>query len=1163
MKNIIFAYTGARTGLVYFVATLFFVVLFLFLPKYSLAAPNTDTMLGYWKFDGNVTDSSGDGNTGSLLYGSAFSGQSQATSFLNSGSATFPSLSSYIEVPNQPGVSPADGITFSMWLRFNQIPTGANQSIAGNYNGGDYSQGFEVFTNDGTINFSVGNGVVSVPTAGNITPGNWVNIIGTWDHANIRLYLDGALLGTMPYTTPVSYTGTVFRLGNFLGEMDEVRLYNRALTAGEISDLAFGNHTSIIWDGTSSIDYENIENWNLGIIPDPYTIINIPNVTNAPEFSQSEGVAGINILANSSLNIRSYNLKISDSGVFSNDGNFILENIGTQVIIGFINDTNSGTVTIEGAATGAELKTGSQYYNLTMNGTGSINSQPAALAIGGNLTCNNGIFNLLGNTVVHGNIVLNGGHLSASSASPISFYGNWYSQDTTSFAAGDSTVALVGADQAIAGSNTFYNLTSSSSVAKIITFQSGATQTIQNNLYLHGTQNNLINLRASTAGTAWRINPAGTVSIDYISVMDSNNIGVTPIDATSANIFDSGNNTNWIFDATNPQITIDYIAPVVSDALYSITGNVTDESNILEASFRIDADPTEFACAAGDGLFDEISETFICTPVSNLNEGVHTFYINIRDIYDNATPAAVDINVDTIAPTINYFSIPDTADSLVVTVNTFTASGANSYILTESATTPLLSNPNWSTTPQSSYSFTSAGAKTLYAWARDTAGNISISLNDAVNIVLPDIETPTISSIEAIANANSAQINWITNESASSRVEFGNTSSYGQSTAEQDLSALVQNHAVLISGLTSCTLYHFRVISRDEFLNQALGTDQSFTTGGCVTVVDDSDSSDCDLDKPGDAEITSIEAQSTTSLILEIDEASGDVDEYEIKYGTSSDNFQWNVDDIDEDDIDSFVINELSPGTTYYFKARAKNECEKGDWSDEMSEKTDSKVATNYSSEVKQTPIIEDKVEPAKEVINIQKDVESDNEPVFISADNEPEDNSSDEENDDSNDVKKNNVPITQECGPSSVEMIDGVAGLKKIKITGYGPPNTTLKVYVYSDDPTVLTVKTDKDGNWSYVLDGDLEDGEHQVYVAVTEDTGKITAKSNPLVFVKTAQAVSVVSSPSVSPTEKAKSSFMISAILISVTALFFALLIIGWRFRSQKTEEKVPNEF
>jgi hypothetical protein len=81
----------------------------------------------------------------------------------------------------------------------------------------------------------------------------------------------------------------------------------------------------------------------------------------------------------------------------------------------------------------------------------------------------------------------------------------------------------------------------------------------------------------------------------------------------------------------------------------------------------------------------------------------------------------------------------------------------------------------------------------------------------------------------------------------------------------------------------------------------------------------------------------------------------------------------------------------------------------------------------------------------------------------------------------------------------------------QKIHLSGKGLPNSFVTIYVYSD-PIVLTVKTDSEGDWTYELDKELENGKHEAYVAITDNTGKITAKSEPLFFVKTAQAVTII---------------------------------------------------
>lgn len=77
------------------------------------------------------------------------------------------------------------------------------------------------------------------------------------------------------------------------------------------------------------------------------------------------------------------------------------------------------------------------------------------------------------------------------------------------------------------------------------------------------------------------------------------------------------------------------------------------------------------------------------------------------------------------------------------------------------------------------------------------------------------------------------------------------------------------------------------------------------------------------------------------------------------------------------------------------------------------------------------------------------------------------------------------------------------------LTFSGVGPPDSIVTIFIYSD-PIVVTTRTDADGNWTYTLDNQLGEGQHQAYVTVTTDTGRVLEKSNPLAFfVSQAQAV------------------------------------------------------
>lgn len=131
------------------------------------------------------------------------------------------------------------------------------------------------------------------------------------------------------------------------------------------------------------------------------------------------------------------------------------------------------------------------------------------------------------------------------------------------------------------------------------------------------------------------------------------------------------------------------------------------------------------------------------------------------------------------------------------------------------------------------------------------------------------------------------------------------------------------------------------------------------------------------------------------------------------------------------------------------------------------------------------------------------------------------------------------------------IERVKRDDGEEVIRFSGRALPNTLVTVYVFSD-PIVVVVKTDKDGNWTYDLEKDLDNGNHEAYVAVTDTVGKITAQSSPLPFVKTAQAITIktaeaVSAPATaSPVERSKTSFFVIAVVLIASFLSMGAILI-----------------
>ncbi len=124
----------------------------------------------------------------------------------------------------------------------------------------------------------------------------------------------------------------------------------------------------------------------------------------------------------------------------------------------------------------------------------------------------------------------------------------------------------------------------------------------------------------------------------------------------------------------------------------------------------------------------------------------------------------------------------------------------------------------------------------------------------------------------------------------------------------------------------------------------------------------------------------------------------------------------------------------------------------------------------------------------------------------------------------------------------------DGTEEISKLEIEGVGPPNTTLLIYIFSD-PILISVTTDDNGNWRYVLEEELPDGTHEIYVASVDNSGKIVARSNSFPFIKDAVAAELTAFPVTTDTNHFSDNLNIILILlvILIILIIVAIIIIG----------------
>jgi len=205
-------------------------------------------LVGYWHFDEGASstayDASGNGNNGQLKNSPTWAAGSScvAGSCLN-----FNGSNQYVNVGNL-STFPAEG-TISFWVNATQMASYRNP-LTTNYNGGNAAIRFEE-NSSGNFVVVVGNDSGTYHAYTYISSGmsinTWYHIAYTWNtNTNINIgYLNGAQVFSQtnslwPTHIPDFAIGTGFTTDparQWNGLIDEVRIYNRALSAQEIQTM--------------------------------------------------------------------------------------------------------------------------------------------------------------------------------------------------------------------------------------------------------------------------------------------------------------------------------------------------------------------------------------------------------------------------------------------------------------------------------------------------------------------------------------------------------------------------------------------------------------------------------------------------------------------------------------------------------------------------------------------------------------------------------------------------------------------------------------------------------------------------------------------------------------------------------------------------------------
>src|SRR5680860_517336 len=201
---------------------------------------NETGLVGSWHFEENggttTADSSGNGNTGTITNATWTTGNTSP----NTGKAlSFDGVNDNIKLGSSSVLKPTADITILSWIK----GTGDNKYILRQSDTG-VDDGYQLWINaNGYARWTVLDASVDIGTV-IVNDNAWHLIAATFkQNTEAKIYVDGVIDTIDNSVTSIDYTGTVDTyIGttssgsgfNFNGTIDEVKIYNRALSAAEI-----------------------------------------------------------------------------------------------------------------------------------------------------------------------------------------------------------------------------------------------------------------------------------------------------------------------------------------------------------------------------------------------------------------------------------------------------------------------------------------------------------------------------------------------------------------------------------------------------------------------------------------------------------------------------------------------------------------------------------------------------------------------------------------------------------------------------------------------------------------------------------------------------------------------------------------------------------------
>jgi hypothetical protein len=182
-----------------------------------------------------LADSSGNANTGTIT------GATWSTAGKNGNALSFNGTSNYVQVPDSASLDLTTGMTLEAWLRPSALGTAWRTVLFKTQTGGMV---YSLYANQdttrpiGQVNIA---GETNAVGSAALALNAWSHLAATFDGSALRLYVNGSLVSTTVITGSIPTSTGVLRMGGnsiwgewFAGLIDDVRIYNKALTQAQI-----------------------------------------------------------------------------------------------------------------------------------------------------------------------------------------------------------------------------------------------------------------------------------------------------------------------------------------------------------------------------------------------------------------------------------------------------------------------------------------------------------------------------------------------------------------------------------------------------------------------------------------------------------------------------------------------------------------------------------------------------------------------------------------------------------------------------------------------------------------------------------------------------------------------------------------------------------------